>query len=165
MTKEQQYDTLIENPEFDSRLRNFGTSETQIRSMLENFDAGKMCQFNHHIEFLSPDGKWFFRITRVGVVKDLEEQIEIEFPTGVYWYPIEKESPQGELLIQHQVESGNIVLEIYPFDESRDFFYYRSITPDPEDSYRCVPVEKFINLSKVFDLPAAKRIYHSASNT
>lgn len=149
--------TQTENREFKKELRGFGTSALQIRSMIRNFDPGEMCQFNHHIEFLSPSGKWLLRMTRVGVVRILESQIDIELPTGVY-HAIGREGPGEEIITQHQVESGDIVLEIYPIDKTKGSYWYQSITAnlwEHPNSY--VPLAKFYNLTKILGLQTPKK--------
>ena len=148
--------TQTENREFNKELKSFGTSELQIRSMIRNFDPGEMCQFNHHIEFLSPNGNWFLRLTRVGTIRILEKQIDVELPTGVF-HGIERDGPGEEIITQYQVESGDIVLEIYPVDKMKDSYWYQSITANFwEHSNSYVPLVKFYNLTKILTLPTPK---------
>src|SRR3989344_3014675 len=107
-------ETFVQTPEqqaFDTELRKYGTSLPQIRSMTENFKPGKMDQFNHHIDFLSPNAKWFMRMTRVGKVREEDDRIHIEIPTGWFHLILKEYEPECARLIKDlEIESGDIIL-------------------------------------------------------
>ncbi len=148
---------LQEATVLNRELRRFGTSVVQLRSLTENFDPGKMQQFNHHIEFLSPNGKWLMRLTRVGNVSIEKAQIELEMPTGEF-HVVEKGGREEEIIREHKIVSGDIVCEVYPFDPATPIYWYQSITLNPEHKGKYRPLEKFYNLTTMFGLKP--QIYH-----
>lgn len=138
----------------DTELKKYGTSLLQIRSMTDNFRPGKMDQFNHHIEFLSPNGRWFMRMTRVGEVEEEVDRINIEIPTG--WYHVVfKEKDCSKLIQEKQIESGDIIFEVYPYDPRVNEYWYKSVTAygdDDNPSPPFQPYEKVYNLTKILKL-------------
>lgn len=143
-------------------LTRFGTSLLQIRSMTKNFSPGKMCQNNHHIEFLSPDGKWFMRMTRVGKVEREQDRINIEIPSGDF-HVVLREEDCSKLIERHQIESGDIIFEVFPYGPE-DTYWYRSVTAHGDDDNPnppFQPLEKIYNLTRILKLPTPEEYQKS----